>query len=117
MSAATHADGYKFFHKSALHDSIVRIYENFTPRSGKLSNIPKPFGVVHAGMQYFLLHHLVNEWENTFFNLDEDMAVSKLKRRLTHYFGAEFEILENKSFQSKSHKFYNFEDVTDRLNE
>ena len=92
MNAATKADGYKFFHKQALHSSIERIYENFTSRNGRLSNVPEGKDVAFVGMQAFLIKYLVQEWGNTFFNLSKEQVVRKLKRRLDNYFGFDFDV-------------------------
>jgi nicotinamide phosphoribosyltransferase len=92
MSAITKADGYKFAHKKFLHTNIVRLYENYTARSGRLSYIPEDFGVVHVGLQYMMMHYMVNEWNNTFFNLSKEGAVRSLKRRLDNYFGSDFDV-------------------------
>lgn len=50
--------------------------------------------------------------------LDNNITpVNTFRFVFNHYFGAEFEILENKNFRSGPPHYYNFKDVTESLNE
>ena len=95
MSAILYADGYKMFHPKAMHKSIEAIYENFTSRSGKLSNIPNSLcgdRVVCVGMQRFLMSHFVERWNQTFFMLDKSNAIRQAKRILDAYFSSDYDM-------------------------
>lgn len=79
-TAALQTDFYKFFHKSAMLPSIDSMYENFTSRSNKHSNVPENAEVVFVGLQYFILDYLIKEWNETFFEVPKSIAIKRIKR-------------------------------------
>ena len=84
FNAPLQLDVYKNFHKDATHDDIIGSYENFTSRSGRLSNVPNGSYVVVAGMQYYIKDYLLGEWNDSFFNVPKETAVSTYKEVMSH---------------------------------
>lgn len=80
-------DVYKEFHQRAYHPQVTRVYANFTSRSNKLSNIPGGDKVAFVGLQYFIMSHLIDEWNEGFFNLPKAVAVKNHKRILSAMLG------------------------------
>jgi nicotinamide phosphoribosyltransferase len=93
MSAALLTDAYKLFHKSAFKEGINYVYDNFTNRSGRLSNIPAniPAGVSFVGLQYFIKDVLINEWNETFFNQNKDIALAYIQKHCNALLGFEYD--------------------------
>ena len=85
-------DGYKEYHWKAAHPGVSFCYLNFTPRNGKHSNIPNGNGMSLAGLQYFMMSHLVHEWNEGFFNLSVEDAVNPHKRIASAMLGKEVDI-------------------------
>lgn len=79
-------DVYKEFHRHAYHPEVSKVYANFVSRSGKYSNTETDF-TVHVGLQGFIKDFLINEWQQNFFNLDEDVAVFQHGRILSAMLG------------------------------
>jgi nicotinamide phosphoribosyltransferase len=77
FDAALSSDVYKVFHPAAGHPDIVRTYENFTNRSGKHSNVPNNTHVVNLGWQFLIKKHLIERWNETFFNLPVENVVGR----------------------------------------
>lgn len=83
-------DFYKTDHKSQYPDFSEQVYSNATPRSSRLSPIPKALAkrlgiddkVVWFGLQAFMLDYLVDEFNRTFFNRPKEKVVARYKRRL-----------------------------------
>lgn len=105
MQAALLTDGYKTFHGSAMHDDIARMYGNFTNRSGRLSNLPedKLGGVVHVGLQHFCIDTLMEGWKRTFFRLNKDVAVGRIKRILDAYLGIDYDVSHYEKLHDLGH--------------
>jgi nicotinamide phosphoribosyltransferase len=83
-------DVYKEFHVHAGHKDITETYGNFTNRHGKLSNIPAGLlgdRVCFAGLQYFILDSLINEWNEGFFQLPKDQVCKAHSRILSAMLG------------------------------
>jgi|TARA_B110000196_G_scaffold320328_2_gene341989 nicotinamide phosphoribosyltransferase len=85
-------DVYKEFHQKAYHPDISEVYANFTSRSGKLSNVPGGEKVAFVGLQYFIISHLIEEWNEGFFNLPKSIAVKNHKRILSAMLGYEVDV-------------------------
>ncbi len=85
-------DVYKEFHSRAYHPDISEVYANFTSRSGKLSNVPGGEKVAFVGLQYFIISHLIEEWNEGFFNLPKSIAVKNHKRILSAMLGYEVDV-------------------------
>lgn len=90
LLATLDADGYKLFHKEAYHPEISKVYSNYTSRNGRLSNVPNN-EVVFVGLQYFIKDVLIEEWNNTFFNLTKDDAIKNMKRIVDNYLGFDYD--------------------------
>ncbi len=83
-------DFYKTDHKSQYPDFSEQVYSNGTPRSDRLSPIPKNLAeelgfngkVVWFGLQAFQIDFLIEEYNCTFFNEPKRQAVKRYKRRL-----------------------------------
>tara|TARA_Y100000310_G_scaffold342171_2_gene444116 strand:- start:14096 stop:15706 length:1611 start_codon:yes stop_codon:yes gene_type:complete len=80
-------DVYKEFHQRAYHPEVTRVYSNYTSRSNKLSNIENNDKVAFVGLQYFILNHLVEEWNVGFFALPKELAVKQHRRIMTAMLG------------------------------
>lgn len=78
--AAIQTDFYKLFHKEAYREGITKVYSNYTSRNGRLSNIKGNQEVVFVGLQYFIKDVLIDEWNETFFDLPKVVAIRNLKR-------------------------------------
>lgn len=91
FNATVHTDYYKTFHKMAYHPDITKVYSNFTSRNGKLSNVPNNTDVMFVGLQYFIKDYLINEWNETFFNLPKDIAILNIKRYVDSAIGINYD--------------------------
>jgi len=89
--ASLATDAYKLFHKEAYHPDITKVYSNFTSRSGKLSNVDNTDGVVFVGLQYFIKDVLINDWNETFFNLTKQKAIGNMKRIIDSMLGFDYD--------------------------
>ena len=78
--ALAQTDYYKTFHKDGYHPDIKKVYSNYTSRNGRLSNVKGGDEVVFVGLQYFIKDVLIDEWNNTFFNLPKEQAIHNFKR-------------------------------------
>lgn len=74
-------DFYKVNHKFQYPEGTNLVFSNFTPRSGKHFGHDVD-GVVFLGLQKFILEHLIDEWDEAFFNVDFDRAVEYYKYRI-----------------------------------
>lgn len=89
--ATLNTDGYKLFHKDAYHPDIKTVYSNYTSRNGKLSNVKDNDEVVFVGLQYYIKDVLIDEWNNSFFNLPKSVAIHNLKRVVDNYLGINYD--------------------------
>jgi nicotinamide phosphoribosyltransferase len=93
MFASLTTDAYKLFHKEAYRDGITQVYSNYTNRSGRLSNITNgQDGVVFVGLQYFIKDSLIKAWNETFFNVPEDVAISYLRKFTKALLGFDYNV-------------------------
>lgn len=60
-------DSYKTGHKFMLPEGSTLMYSNFTPRSGKLSNVPNNGKIVSFGQQ-MLVRKMKEDWDTNFFS-------------------------------------------------
>ena len=67
MNALLLKDGYKVGHIKQYPENTEMVYSNFTARG---SRIPDVDAVVFFGLQYFIKKYLVEEMNNTFFNVN-----------------------------------------------
>jgi len=85
INPTTQIDFYKADHKSQYPDNTNFIYSNFTPRSSRLARVlPKYYDgkVVLFGLQGFMKWFLIDTWNEGFFNIPKEEAVSKYKYRM-----------------------------------
>jgi nicotinamide phosphoribosyltransferase len=87
--ATLSSDVYKVFHPAAGHPDIVATYENFTNRSGRLSNVKDNKAVVNVGWQAVIKKHLIDRWNNTFFKVEKSKAIARYKVVTTSILGYE----------------------------
>ena len=93
MFASLTTDAYKLFHKEAYRDGITQVYSNYTNRSGRLSNISAgQDGVVFVGLQYFIKDTLIKSWNDTFFKLDQDKAITYLRKFTKALLGFDYNV-------------------------
>lgn len=85
-------DVYKEFHPRAYHPDVTEVYNNFTSRSGKLSNIPDGEGVLCVGFQSFMMDYLIQEWNEGFFNLSKEVALKRHRRVLSSMVGYQVDL-------------------------
>ncbi len=83
-NALAQTDFYKWAHPNLSIDGVTKMYENFTSRNGRLSNIEGNKEVTFVGLQYFIKDVLIDEWNETFFNVDKSTAINVMKRIATH---------------------------------
>lgn len=72
-------DVYKTGHKSMLPKGSFRMVSNFTPRSGKLSNIPNNGKILNVGNQ-IVFQDLIEDWDKNFFKLNFKEFEVKIKQ-------------------------------------
>ena len=82
----TNTDGYKTDHRRQYPEGTELVYSNFTPRDSRIPGIDH---VVVFGIQYFIKEFLIKRFNEEFFNVDKDVAVSKYKRRIDNYLGVD----------------------------
>jgi nicotinamide phosphoribosyltransferase len=94
MTAALLTDAYKLFHKEASIPGMTEQYENFTSRSGKLSNIPDHLfdGVVNLGVQYYIKKILIEGWNKTFFDQPKELICAYLQKHINALTMSEYDI-------------------------
>lgn len=90
-NAFAQTDVYKLFHRNAYHPEITTVYSNFTSRNGRLSNIKDNEEVVFVGLQYFIKDVLIEEWNETFFNLPKEAAIRNIKRLTQGILGFDYD--------------------------
>ena len=91
FTATYAADFYKTFHKDAYHDDIDFAYENFTNRSGRLCNVINNEEVCTVGVKAYIQMILIDQWDETFFNLPKRKAVRKIKRLVDRCVGIDYD--------------------------
>ena len=74
-------DFYKADHGRQYPEGTEYVYSNFTPRSGKHSNVDLG-GIVFFGLQGFIKEFLIETWNDTFFKLPKKDVVDAYKRRM-----------------------------------
>lgn len=84
MNALLLKDGYKVGHPFQYPDNTEMVYSNFTARGSRIPDIDH---VVFFGLQYFIHRYLIEEMQDTFFDLDMDTAVSEYKSTIDNYLG------------------------------
>lgn len=72
-------DFYKADHRSQYPKGTELVFSNFTPRSSRLDGVDE---VIFFGLQYYLQHYLIDEWNDKFFNKSKDEVVNEYARRM-----------------------------------
>lgn len=75
-------DFYKTGHRKQYPEGTELVVSNFTPRSGKHSNVGQKDGIIWFGLQYFIKDFLIETWDKGFFKLPKDKVVGWYKRRM-----------------------------------
>ena len=79
QTATSNIDSYKLGHPDQFPDGTNKVYANFTPRSLRLLGTPQSYSdnlIAWVGFQVFL-KDLKRVWQETFFDLPKDVAVSE----------------------------------------
>lgn len=86
INAMLLTDGYKLGHKTMYPKGLTKLYSNFTPRANKhFPDADK--GAVVFGIQYFVKHYLVDEFNKNFFNRPKDEVVNEYRELLEGFLG------------------------------
>jgi nicotinamide phosphoribosyltransferase len=83
-SAILYLDGYKLDHRRQYPTETSLVYSNWTPRKSRIPNVDS---VVVFGIQYFIKRFLISEFNDTFFNVPEEVILEKYARRVNNYLG------------------------------
>jgi nicotinamide phosphoribosyltransferase len=82
VNALTAIDFYKTDHRRQYPEGTEYVYSNFTPRSGKHSNMPNNEGIIFFGLQGFIKWFLKDCWDETFFNQPKHEVVREYQKRM-----------------------------------
>lgn len=88
-------DWYKASHIDQYPKGTELVYSNFTPRSNKLSNLKLSNGeidndgIVFFGLQYYIQKHLIEDWNENFFNQPLAKVLDTYRRRAKLALGKE----------------------------
>lgn len=85
-------DSYKILHRIQYPAGTEMVYSNMTPRASRVSGVNE---VVFFGMQYFIKEHLINNFNENFFNRPKSVVLSEYKRRMDGYMGKDVVSVEN----------------------
>jgi len=85
-------DFYKVGHINQYPKGTNRVYSNFTARSGGHSNIDGGDSIVFVGLQYFIMNHLLKNWDETFFTQPKGKVIAEYKRRVSRGLGFEVDV-------------------------
>ena len=84
MIPSTAIDGYKVDHRRQYPEGTQVIYSNLTARKTRREYTDK---MVFFGLQYFIEHYLLDEWNNGFFWRPKKAVIKQFKRRIDNYLG------------------------------
>jgi len=83
-------DAYKSGHIYQYPKNTTLVYSNLTARSAKLCNIPPELftgSTVFFGLQYFIKHFLIEQFDKEFFSQPKQLVLNKYKRRMDNALG------------------------------
>jgi nicotinamide phosphoribosyltransferase len=80
-------DFYKADHRRQYPDGTEYVYSNFTPRTGKYSNVPDSKGIVFFGLQGFIKTFIQDMWNDTFFKRPLDEVRSEYQQLMDDALG------------------------------
>lgn len=84
-------DGYKVSHKDMYPQGTTLVYSNFTPRSGKHSNIKDSKGVISFGQQ-MVMRQINNMFNDNFFKKDKEEVCSEIAEEYAMYLGDNYDV-------------------------
>lgn len=87
LTAVEKTDGYKLGHRNQYPNGTEYVYSNFTPRSASYLTEAQEEGAVVFGIQYMIKEHLIRDYNENFFDLPENVAVSYFSRRINAFLG------------------------------
>ena len=92
LRAATVTDGYKVNHAPMYADGTQKVYSNLTARTDRIfrRNCTSFYGgkLVWVGGQG-AVQEIQELWDDSFFNIQRDVAVGRFKQRIAGYLGCE----------------------------
>lgn len=84
------SDFYKWAHIEQYINGTQFVYSNMTPRNDKYANVIDSNGkMVFFGLQYALMH-MVEQWDQNFFQKDKAKVIKRFSRRVKNSIGAEY---------------------------
>lgn len=83
MNSINLIDFYKVSHRVQYPTGTEMVYSNWTPRKSRTS-IDE---VVFFGLQYFIKHYLIDDFNRNFFSQPKHEVINKYKRRLENALG------------------------------
>lgn len=82
-------DFYKADHGRQYPPGTELVVSNFTPRSGKHSNVAQQDGINFFGLRHCIEDFLIETWNKGFFDLPKDKVVGWYKRRMDTSLGVD----------------------------
>lgn len=86
LNAMLLTDGYKLGHRLMYPEGMTKLYSNFTPRSNK-HFLDADKGAVVFGISYFVQKYLIEEFNNSFFNIPKEEIINSYKNLLNGFLG------------------------------
>jgi len=80
-------DFYKADHRRQYPEGTTLVVSNFTPRSGKYSNVENKDGIIWFGLQYFMKDFLIEKFNTTFFKRPKTEVVKEYKELMDNALG------------------------------
>lgn len=84
INSALYIDGYKTDHRRQYPNGTNLVYSNLTARKSRHEDIDH---IVFFGLQYFCLKHLLEDWQENFFDQNEEKVISDYHTTLFNYLG------------------------------
>lgn len=75
-------DGYKIDHRRQLPEELTLIYNNFTPRKGRIAGVDR---VAVVGIQGYNKETLVDYWNENFFNRPIEAITEEFSKEMEDY--------------------------------
>lgn len=87
-----YTDFYKTDHRRQYPPKTEFVYSNLTPRGSRLKGVE---AVVVFGIQYFIKEYLIKRFNDGFFHIPKNEAITKYKRRLDNALGKDTVSMEH----------------------
>lgn len=81
---ATKKDGYKGDHRRQYPTNSALVFANKTARGSRVKGLEK---VLTFGLQYYIKHYLIEDWNKNFFGKPVEEVVKSYNRRMKNYLG------------------------------